>query len=73
MLSLGFSSLWINLALPDLPDTSVGYNSGLKKGEAVSPWLNEFTVGFVCQRFLMLTHISFYMCVCVIFFVELRF
>jgi len=41
----GFSTLWLNLALPDLPDTSHGYKAGLKEGQQVSPWLREYAFG----------------------------
>jgi hypothetical protein len=41
----GFSTLWINLAMPDLPDVTHGYLAGLNEGENVSLWLREFSFG----------------------------
>lgn len=47
VVAVGFSTLWLNLALPNLPNTMHGYQAGLRSGQEVTPWLREYTIGCV--------------------------
>ena len=41
----GFSTLLLNLALPDLPDAKEGYEAGVPPGLQTSAWLQEYAEG----------------------------
>jgi len=54
----GFSTMVLNLSLPDLPDPASGYKVGLKSGSACSRWLLEYTNGSNLEPYGFLPRLS---------------
>ena len=54
----GFSTMVLNMALPDLPDPDSGYKVGLKAGEDCSRWLHEYINGSNLEPYGFLPKLS---------------